>query len=157
MKDQLDPKRFPLLAKLPFPTVHRINEEVILQQYDKDAIVISKDSPATDFFFHVQGKALIEDTVDESFTVMLGTILPGYCYGWDALTPGERYHYSVVCSEECLIASITGERLMKILQEEPLVGLTFMLNLNNFLVDRLNLRTSQLVKVLGRHPDLAHA
>jgi CRP-like cAMP-binding protein len=150
----LDKKRFSILEDIPAPVVARINEASTLRSYEKGEVVMSKGEPATHFFFHVHGKALLEDTQREGFTVMLGTAKPGYCYGWTSLQHSDVYELWVVCAEQCDIAHIEGERLLEIVREDPEVGFIFMRNLNNLLGDRLKLRTAQLVRILEDHPHL---
>jgi CRP-like cAMP-binding protein len=150
----LEKKRFPILAGIPEPVVARINNASTLQSYVKGELVMSKGEPATHFFFHLRGKALIEDTIAEGFVVTLGSAKPGYCYGWPALLPQEVYEHWIVCAEPCDVAHVDGGVLIDLFHEDPKSGLIFMSNLNYLLGDRLNLRTTQLVRVLQSHPHL---
>ncbi len=153
----LEKKRFPILVDIPEPAVARINNASTLQSYKKGEVVMSKGDPAIHFFFQVRGKGLIEDSTSDDFVVTLGTAKPGYCYGWSSLLPQDVYEHWVVCAEPCDIAYIEGEKLLAQLQEDPQLGFLFMRNLNHLLGDRLNLRTTQLVRILESHPSLERA
>jgi glutaminase len=154
MNAVLDPKRFRLLEGLPQNVVDALNGMATVTSYKEGDLVMAQGEPADTFFFHIRGKAKLEDAVDDEFKVTLGDVRTGYCYGWSSLVEGGLYQTNVICSDECQVAEVKGTDLLALLSEHQDAGYRFMANLNQLLMDRLKLRTSQLVKVLETHPDL---
>jgi glutaminase len=154
MNAHLEQKLFDLLNGLPAETIGRINEAAELTTFAKGETVMRKGDPATHFHFHASGKGVFEETISDGFTVTLGTVRPGYCYGWSCLLPQETVGLTVVCTEESEVAKIEGSKLEEMLEADPKIGMIFMRNLNRLLSDRLRLRTDQVVSILASHPDL---
>lgn len=149
----MDAKRYQILKDVPTDLVAALNAITERKTLPAGAEVYHEGDAATIFYFLVRGKALFVNEPRADMSVALGAIKPGGCFGWTAVLPGELYKHTVVCSEECEILALDGEKMRRVLADFGCQGYTLMRNLLALVNDRLNLRTSQLLKFIEDHPD----
>ncbi len=114
-------------------------------------------APATHLHLLLDGKALLQVRMPPDIIVSLGSLKPGYCFGFAALSPGERHDHTVVAARECRTLAVPGEGLVRLVEEKPAFGVPFLLGMYRLVHGRLTLRTSQFLTLLTRHPDLRPA
>ncbi|QLA17589.1 Crp/Fnr family transcriptional regulator [Desulfolutivibrio sulfoxidireducens] len=127
------------------------------RDYAPGETIHEMDAPATHFYLFLDGKALLQVRMPPDIIVSLGSLKPGYCFGFSSLCPGERHDHTVVADRECRILAVPGEGLVRFIKKEPAFGVPFLLGMYRLVNDRLTLRTSQFLTLLTRHPDLRPA
>lgn len=149
----MDAKRYQILKDVPADLVAALNDIAERKTLPAGAEIYHEGTPATIFYFLVRGKALFVNEPRPDMSIALGAIKPGGCLGWTAVLPGEMYKHTVVCSEECEVLGLEGEKMRRVLTDFGCQGYALMRNLLALVNDRLNLRTSQLIKFIEDHPD----
>lgn len=130
---------------LRLATVHR---------FEEGEIVYEQGTEAVNFHIMRNGKALLEVDLTSQISVTLASLKPGYLFGMYALTPNSRHAMRAVCSEPSDILTIPGVSLIEAMDRNHDFGYAMMGILFRLLKSRLDRRTEQFLKILGRHPDL---
>ena len=127
-----------------------------LRIFGEDAIIFNQGVPAGDFYMLQKGKVLLEVPVSSSVNISLGSIKPGYSFGWSALFPDSEYSTLAVCVEPCEVLSIPGKELVQILESNHTIGYRVMEGVVRIIKRRLERRTEQFLTTLRTHPDMAN-
>ena len=145
---------FPIFSGIPEAALERFLGLAEPRDFDTGQTIHEMGRPAETFWLLLDGKALLQVRMPPDVIVSLGSLKPGYCFGFSALTPGARHDRSVVAAQPCRTLAVPGEALLRLIQETPAFGVPFLLAMYRLVNDRLTLRTSQFLTLLTRHPDL---
>ncbi len=151
----LDAKRYPVLTDVPDDLVAALSAAARPRVCAEGEDIYREGEDAHTLYFLARGKALFVSAPRPDMSVALGAIKPGGCFGWSAALQGERYRHNVVAAEECEVVCLDGGTMRRIMAELPCRGCALMRNLMALVNDRLNLRTSQLLRLIEEHPDFA--
>lgn len=149
-----DLKKIYLLQNISNEMLERILPLARSKSYNERDVVCKEGQTADTFFMLKQGKILMEIEVSETVTISLGSVKPGYSFGWSALIPGSSYTRSAVCSEPCEVLSVHGNSFLGLLHQDHTMGFIFMESVVKILKNRLARRTGQFLKVMSKHPDI---
>jgi CRP-like cAMP-binding protein len=120
-----------------------------------EGAVIFEEGDAADIFYMLQkGKVLLEVAISPNVNISLGSIKPGYSFGWSALFSEGAYTSGAVCVEPCEVLSIPGGELAHILEGNHTIGYRVMEGIVRILKRRLERRTDQFLTTLKTHPDI---
>lgn len=126
-------------------------------RFDEGDVIFKEGDAAERFYFLKRGKLLLEKRISDKVTFSIGTVKPGYSFGWSSMLEGTlAYTTDTVCSEPCEAYSIRGVKLRTLLDEDPRVGYIFSRRLLWVVKARLDHRTRQLVRLLKNHPDIGN-
>jgi CRP-like cAMP-binding protein len=117
-------------------------------------MVYEEGGAAKQFYALKRGKVLLEAELAPEFIISVGSIKPGYSFGWSALFPQETYGSYAVCSEPSEIMIMAGDKLSEILESDHAMGFLFMKKAAKILENRLGRRTEQFLKVISKHPEI---
>jgi CRP-like cAMP-binding protein len=124
------------------------------ESLDERHIVYETGSPADQFYSLKRGKVLLESELAPEFIISVGSIKPGYSFGWSALFPAETHTSYAVCAEPSEIVIMPGAKLSGILHGDHAMGFLVMQKSARILENRLERRTAQFLKVISKHPEI---
>jgi CRP-like cAMP-binding protein len=124
------------------------------ESLDDRQIVYEAGSTADKFYSLKRGKVLLEAELAPEFIISVGSIKPGYSFGWSALFPAETHTSYAVCAEPSEIVTMPGVKLSEILQGDSAMGFLVMRKSTRILENRLERRTAQFLKVISKHPEI---
>jgi len=148
---------FQILADIPDPLLERFLALAVPRDFAQGDTIHEMGQPAEHFSLLLDGKALLQVRLPPDIIVSLGSLNPGYCFGFSALTPGATHDHTVVAARACRTLAVPGTALVGLIQDAPAFGVPFLLAMYRLVNDRLTLRTSQFLTLLTRHPDLSPA
>ena len=109
--------------------------------------------PARNFYMLEKGMILLRVDVNPTVTISLGSIKPGYSFGWSSLVGG-AYTSHAVAAEDAEVLMIEGDQFRQLLEQDPQLGFTIMKGVVRILENRLKRRTEQLIKVMGKQMEI---
>lgn len=116
---------------------------------------IFKEGDAVENFYMVKrGTVLIEQKLTDKMTVTAGTLTTGESFGYSSLFSEWVYSTNAVCSDQCEIIVMNGERVNDLLKEDHSMGFYVMQNIIAVLKKRLDRRTDQFLNAVTTHPDI---
>ncbi len=148
-------KQIYLLQRLTDQMIERISPHIEVAHYGEKEVIVEQGQKASRLFMLRKGKAILKVDASEAITISLGSIKPGYSFGWSSILPGQlAYTSSVVAAEPCEVYSVSGEKFYEFLSEDRDMGFRIMEGVARILENRLERRTSQFLKALSRHIDI---
>ena len=130
---------------LPFTQMHLFGDR---------AVIFKEGQRAENFYMLVKGKVVLEVEASKSIMISLGSIKPGYSFGWSALFSESSHVSYAICVEPCEVIGIPGDKFMQILEEKHDMGYRVMMDVATILKNKLEQRTGQFLKSLRTHPDI---
>ena len=149
-----DLRRILLFQDLPDQMLEQILPIVELQSFEDRHIIYEAGSVADHFYALKTGKILLEAELSSALIISLGSIKPGYSFGWSALRPGATHNSYAVCAEPCEIFVMPGDKFVALLDSDNAMGYMVMQNVATILEGRLDRRTGQFLKVISKHPEI---
>ncbi|MBW2021324.1 MAG: cyclic nucleotide-binding domain-containing protein [Deltaproteobacteria bacterium] len=122
--------------------------------FSEKATIFEQGQDADHFYMLFKGKVLLEVELAENIMISLGSVKPGYCFGWSSLFRGSKYTSSAICSEPSEVISLPADKLISLMEKDPVVGYKLMKGALEILRNRLTKRTDQFLKTLRMHPDI---
>ena len=86
----------------------------------------------------------------------VGSVKPGYSFGWSALMEEAIYTTDAICAESSEVFEINGQTLKSRLDNNFEMGYRLTQRLLVIIKKRLNIRTEQLLRVIKHHPEMQH-
>jgi len=123
-------------------------------RFSKDDIVFRQDEPAERFYMVKSGKIILEQTITPDVTVCLGSIKPGYSFGWSAMLEEATYRSDATCAEHSEIYTFRHDQIKTILNGDPDMGYRLYQRLLVVLKKRYDKRTEQFRQTVLNHPDM---
>ncbi len=125
-----------------------------LVKYEQRDFIFKENDVVESFYMIKRGTVLIEQKLTGKMTVTAGTITAGESFGYSSLFSEGLYSTNAVCSDQCEIIVINGERINDILKSDHSMGFFVMQNIIGVLNNRLTRRTDQFLKAVVSHPDI---
>ncbi|MFH1242517.1 MAG: Crp/Fnr family transcriptional regulator [Pseudomonadota bacterium] len=149
-----DLRKMYLLKGLEDQVLEKISPITQLRQFKENEVIYEEGQAADNLYFLKRGKVLQEVEVSEVMIISLGSIKPGYTFGWSALLGGTSYTTYAVCAELSEVLIMPGDRFHNLLDEDHAMGYIVMENLAKILKNRLERRVEQFLRVMSKHPDI---
>jgi CRP-like cAMP-binding protein len=149
-----DLKQIVMLTYLTDPMLDRLAQIVDVLKFDKDEFVFRVREPAERFYMLTIGKILLEQRISDKVTTIVGSIKPGYSFGWSAMVEGGTYSADAICDEPCEVFSFKREKINKLFHQDPEMGFLIHQRLLVILKKRLDYRTEQFQQAIRHHPDM---
>lgn len=156
MVTRSDVKDIVILSYLTDDMIQKLLPEMEFLRFAEGEIIFRRGDSADMFYSLKRGKILLEERISEKVTVSMGTVKPGYSFGWSALLGDDKFTVDTVCGEPCEILSIRAKKLFQMIEQDYEMGYRLMHRLLHMVRRRLNGRTEQLMKVIMDHPDIHH-
>ncbi len=153
VKDDL--KQIVILGYLTDEMLEKLLPYVELQTFEEGSVIFREGDLGVTFYMLKRGKVLLEQKISDKVRVSVGSIKPGYSFGWSAMLGGEE-HYTLeaICVEECDVLSISKEAIKKLLDDDHSMGYHLMQRILVVVKNRLDRRTEQFLRVISVHPDI---
>ena len=127
-----------------------------LMKFDDGDVVFREGENAEIFYMVRRGKILLEQRISEKITISMGTVKPGYTFGWSAMLGGSVYTSDAVCTEKSEVLSVKGIELTRLLDKDHSMGYKMTQRVLRIIKKRLEIRTEQFVRAIKDHPDIQH-
>ena len=149
-----DLKKIVILTYLTDAMLERLVPIIDVLQFQKDDIVFRQDDPADRFYMMHSGKMILEQAITPEVTVCVGSIKPGYSFGWSSMLGRGTYRSDATCVEPSEVFSFEYRKIQAILTEDPEMGYRLYQRLLVILKKRYDKRTEQLRQTVLNHPDM---
>jgi CRP-like cAMP-binding protein len=151
-KDDL--KQIVMLTYLTEPMLDRLAQIVDVLKFDKDEFIFRINEPANRFYMLSYGKVLLEQRISDKVTAIVGSIKPGYSFGWSAMIEDGVYSADATSDEPSEVFSFKREKINKLFREDPEMGFIIHQRLLVIIQKRLDYRTEQFQQAIRQHPDM---
>ncbi len=154
MISRKDIRNIVIFKHLTDEMIGRLLPEMELLRYPEGEMIFRSGERADMFYSLKRGKILLEQRVLDKVTISVGTVKPGYSFGWSALLGDQTFSLDTVCGEPCEVLSIKAKTLFGLIEEDWEMGYRLMHRLLHMVRRRLDGRTELLLKVILDHPDM---
>jgi len=154
MVSRADIKNMVFLGDLSDDMIDNLLPELELLRFAEGEIIFRREDPADTFYMLKRGKILLEQRISGKVTISVGTVKPGYSFGWSALLGDEKFTLDTVCGEPCEVLKIKAKTLFTMIEQDYSMGFRLMHRLLHMVRRRLDGRTELLLKVITDHPDI---
>ncbi len=147
-------KKIKLVQGLDSHELKKLGALGSLRIFSEKAAIFEQGQKADTFYMLLRGKVLLEVELTENIMISLGSVKPGYSFGWSSLFDGSKYTSSAICSEPSEVIAIPASPLLESMEQDPVLGYKIMKGALDILRSRLTRRTDQFLKTLRMHPDI---
>jgi CRP-like cAMP-binding protein len=140
-----DLKQIVMLTYLTDSMLDQLAHIIDILKFDKDEILFRENEPAERFYMLKSGNVLLEQRISGEVTAIIGSIKPGYSFGWSSMIAGSLYTSDAVCVEPSEIYSF---------KQSPEMGFRFYQRLLVIIKKRLDYRMEQFRQAIMNHPDM---
>ncbi len=113
-----------------------------------DSVVFDQGEMAEFFYILVEGEVAIRYKPDDGPLLVVTRVHPEAVIGWSAAIGSPLYTSSAVCTSECKILRVQGEKLREFYQTHPGTGGMFLERLATMIERRLRSNHPQLMALL---------
>ena len=149
-----DFKKIDLLQHLSDDALQKILPLAKRLELNHGDVIFKEGEKADTFFLLKRGKVLLEVDISDIISISLGSVKPGFSFGWSALISDSTYTSGAICSEPCEVLTVPGNEFQDLLKQDHTVGYHIMMGLAQIIISRLARRTDQFLKVMAKHPDI---
>jgi len=149
-----DLKKMAIMTHLKDDMLDRIISITDVLKFEDQEIIFRQGDIADRFYMVKMGKVLLEQRIAEKITVSVGSIKPGFAFGWSTMIEEGDYTTDAVCAEPSEIFSMRGDKLRALCEEDPYMGFLLSQRLLVILKKRYDHRTEQFIKVIKHDPDM---
>ncbi len=132
--------RVPLLSSLPPERRHALAEQMKLNSYPKDAVVISKGAKCDGLMFLIEGSLQVVDYSEDGREIGLNFFQPGQFFGELALIDGLPRSASVIALEPSQVAILPKEHALPLITQNPPVAEAMLKHLARVIRDLTEMR-----------------
>jgi CRP/FNR family cyclic AMP-dependent transcriptional regulator len=143
-----------ILGYLTEDMIQRLLPEIELLRFEEGDIIFHSGEPADMFYSLKRGKILLEQRISGKVTISMGTVKPGYSFGWSSMLGAATFTVDTICGEPCEVLGIRSRTLFAMMEEDHSMGYRLMHRLLYMLRRRLDARTGQFLKLIMDHPDI---
>ena len=143
-----------MLTYLTDPMLDRLAQIIDFLKFDRDEILFQENDPAQRFYMMKSGNVLLEQTISDKVTAYIGSIKPGFSFGWSAMIEDGLYTVNAICVEPSEIYSFKRDKIQKLFEQDPEMGLRMYKRLLVIIKKRLDHRTGQFRQAIKNHPDM---
>jgi len=148
-------KKIVMLSYLKDEMREKLVPIVDVLNFDEREPVFREGDRIDRFYMLRRGKVLLEKRMSEKITVSVGSVKPGYSFGWSAMfDDGGAYSSDAVCAEPCEVFSMKSGKIKKLLDTDHHMGYIFTQRLLRVLKSRLDHRTMQFFRSIENHPEI---
>ena len=150
-----DLRQIVILGYLTDEMLEKLLPYVEMQTLEEGHVIFKEGDLGVTFYMMKRGKVLLEQKISDKVRVSVGSIKPGYSFGWSAmLGVEESYTLEAICAEECEVFSISRGAIKRLLDDDHSMGYNLMQRILAVVKKRLDHRTEQFLRVITAHPDI---
>ena len=154
MVTRIDIQDIVIFSYLTEDMIKRLLPEMELLRFGEGEIIFRAGDPADIFYSLKRGKILLEQRISDKVTISMGTVKPGYSFGWSSMLGDKEFTLDTVCGEPCEVLRIRAQTLFTLIEQDHSMGYRFMHRLLHMLRRRLDFRTELFLKLIRNHPDI---
>ena len=154
MVSREDVRDIVIFGHLSEDMIRRLLPEIELLRFKKGEIIFHSGEPADMFYSLKRGKILLEQRISSKVTISMGTVIPGFSFGWSSMLGDGTFTADTVCGEPCEVLKIRARTLISMFEQDHSMGYRFMNRLLHMVKRRLDDRTEQFLKLIMDHPDI---
>lgn len=124
------------------------------EAFEERQVIYEAGSAANNLYSLKRGKVLLESELASAIIISVGSIKPGYSFGWSALFPSATHTSYAVCAEPSELLVMPGDKFLDILDRDHSMGYLIMRKSAKILENRLERRTAQFLKVITKHSEI---
>ena len=151
-KDDL--KQIVMLTYLSDRMLENLADIVDVLKFDKDDVIFQENDPAERFYMLRTGNILLEQVIAKDVTACVGSIKPGFSFGWSAMVEDGLYTTDAICIESSEVFSFRRDKINRLFERDPEMGFRFYRRLLVIIKKRLDYRTEQFRQAIRHHPDM---
>ena len=149
-----DLKQIVMLTYLSDEMLDQLTTIVDILKFDREEVLFRQNQWADRFYMMRSGLILLEQKISEDVTAIVGSIKPGYSFGWSAMVEDGTYTVDAVCVEPSEVLSFKREKIDRMMQQNPQMGLILYQRLLVIIKKRLDYRTEQFRQAIMNHPEM---
>jgi CRP-like cAMP-binding protein len=149
-----DLKQIVMLTYLTDPMLDRLAEITDVLKFDSGEYIFRVNDPSRRFYMLRAGRVLLEQRISDQVTACIAAIKPGFSFGWSAMIEDMIYTVDAVCEMPCEVLSFRPEKVQKLFEADPEMGLLMYRRLVVIIKKRLDIRTEQFRQAIKNHPDM---
>ena len=154
MVSKEDLKKIVILSYLTDEMIRTLQPILEVLTFNEGEAVFKEGGTADRFYMLKRGKVLLEQTLSNTVTVSLGSVKPGYSFGWSAMLENGTYSSNAICAETSEVFSAKATSFKKLLNTDHAMGCLIYQSLLRIIKKRHDQRTEQFVRVIRNHPDI---
>jgi len=147
-------KKIVMLTYLTEPMLDKLIRIIDVLNFDKDEIIFRQNAPAERYYMMHSGNVVLEQRISDEVTAIVGSIKPGFSFGWSAMLEEGVYTVDAICVEPSEVYSFKRDKISNLFEQDPEMGLRMYRRLLVIIKKRLDYRTSQFRKAIVNHPDM---
>jgi len=151
---KVDLSQIVMIAHLTESMQDRLSQIIDVLKFDKDEILFKEGEPAERFYMLRSGNVLLEQRISDKVTACVGSVKPGFSFGWSAMVDNGVYTTEAVCIEPSEIYSFKRDKINKLFEQDPQMGFLIYQRLLEIIKKRLDYRTGQFRHAIAGHPDM---
>ena len=149
-----DLKHIVMIEHLTDAMQDRLSQIIDVLKFDKDEILFREGEPAERFYMLRSGNILLEQRISDKVTACVGSVKPGFSFGWSAMVDNGVYTTEAVSIETSEIYSFKRDKINNLFEQDPEMGFRMYQRLLEIIKKRLDYRTGQFRHAIGDHPDM---
>ena len=149
-----DIKQIVMLTYLTDPMLDRLAEITDVLKFDRGEFIFRVNDPSRRFYMLRSGRVLLEQRISDQVTACIAAIKPGFSFGWSAMIEGGAYTVDALCESASEVLSFKPEKVQKLFEADPEMGLLMYRRLVIIIKKRLDIRTEQFRQAIKNHPDM---
>ncbi len=146
-------KQIYLLQNLETQMLEKLAPLAQKKDYEEKEVIFEEGQEADHFYMLLSGKVLLKVDVSPAVTISLGSVKPGYSFGWSSLL-GLTYTSQAACAEPCEVLALKGTAFKEMLDGDHTMGYQVMEGVVRILENRLKRRTEQFIKTLRKQMEI---
>ena len=149
-----DLKQIVMLTYLSDEMLDHLTTIVDILKFDREEVLFRENQWADRFYMMRSGLIILEQKISEDVTAIVGSIKPGYSFGWSAMVEDGTYTVDAICVEPSEVLSFKREKIDRMIQQNPQMGLILYQRLLVIIKKRLDYRTEQFRQAIMNHPEM---
>ncbi len=149
-----DLKHIVMIDHLTDEMQDRLSQIIDVLKFDKDEILFREGEPAERFYMLRSGNILLEQRISDKVTACVGSVKPGFSFGWSAMVDNGVYTTEAVSIEPSEIYSFKRDKINNLFEQDPEMGFRMYQRLLEIIKKRLDYRTGQFRHAIADHPDM---
>ena len=143
-----------VLTFLSDDMIEKLVREIKTSRFAEGDVIFKEGDDALCFYVLKWGKVLLEKKLSDNLSIYTGEIKPGSAFGWSGFLDEGSYTLDASCAEECEVFYIERKTIRRLLDEDHSMGYLFSQSVLRVVIDRLDYRTEQLLRIVTDHPDI---
>ena len=100
------------------------------------------------------GNVVLEQKISDQVTALIGTIKPGFSFGWSVMIEDGFFTVDAVCRKPSVIYSFKRKKIQELFAQDPAMGVRMYKRVLVIVKKRLDYRTEQFRQAIKNHPEL---